>query len=95
MNTLNKELMGEIEGVLNEIQSNPLVNSAVIISGKPDNFIVGADITMLQALSDAEAVYQLAKDGQRILDIIANSNKPIVAAIHGSCFGGGLEVTYI
>ncbi|KAL0101610.1 hypothetical protein PUN28_019028 [Cardiocondyla obscurior] len=92
INTLNKELMGEIEGVLNEIESNPLVNSAVLISGKPDNFIVGADITMLQALPDAEAGYRLAKDGHRVLDLIANSSKPIVAAIHGSCLGGGLEV---
>ncbi|TGZ47655.1 trifunctional enzyme subunit alpha, mitochondrial [Temnothorax longispinosus] len=92
VNTLNKELMGEIEGLLNEIQSNPLVNSAVLISGKPDNFIVGADISMLQALPDAEAGYQVAKEGHRVLDLIANSKKPIIAAIHGSCLGGGLEV---
>lgn len=87
--------MSEIEGLLREVQSNPLVNSAVIISGKPDNFIVGADINMLQALPNAEAGYQMAKDGHRILDLIANSNKPIIAAIHGSCLGGGLEVTYL
>lgn len=87
--------MGEIEGLLNEIQSNSLVNAAVIISGKPDNFIVGADITMLQALPDAEAAYQMAKEGHKVLDTIANSKKPIVAAIHGSCLGGGLEVTHL
>jgi len=87
--------MAEIEGLLNEIQSNTLVNAAVIISGKLDNFIVGADITMLQALPDAEAGYQVAKEGHRILDSIANSKKPIVAAIHGSCLGGGLEVMYL
>ncbi|XP_039312295.1 trifunctional enzyme subunit alpha, mitochondrial isoform X2 [Solenopsis invicta] len=92
VNTLNKELMAEIEGLLKEIQTNSLVNSAVIISGKPDNFIVGADITMLQSLPDAEAGYQLAKDGHRIMDLIANSTKPIIAAINGSCLGGGLEV---
>ncbi|XP_011877711.1 PREDICTED: trifunctional enzyme subunit alpha, mitochondrial [Vollenhovia emeryi] len=92
INSLNKELMGEMEGLMREIQSNSLVNSVVIISGKPDNFIVGADITMLQSLPDAEAGYQVAKEGHRILDMIANSTKPIVAAIHGSCLGGGLEV---
>lgn len=91
INTLNKELMAEIEGLLNEIQSNSLVNSAVLISAKSD-FILGADVTMLQALPDAETGYQLTKEGHRILDIIANSRKPIVAAIHGACLGGGLEV---
>lgn len=85
--------MGEIEGLLNEIQSNSIVNSAVLISAKSD-FILGADVTMLQALPDAETGYQLTKEGHRILDIIANSRKPIVAAIHGACLGGGLEVTY-
>ncbi|XP_011064399.1 PREDICTED: LOW QUALITY PROTEIN: trifunctional enzyme subunit alpha, mitochondrial [Acromyrmex echinatior] len=92
VNTLNKELMVEIAELLNEIQSNTLVNSAVLISGKPDNFIVGADITWLQTIPDAEAGYQIAKEGHRILDLIVNSKKPIVAAIHGPCLGGGLEV---
>ncbi|XP_011647870.1 trifunctional enzyme subunit alpha, mitochondrial [Pogonomyrmex barbatus] len=92
MNTLNKEVMTEIEGLLNEIQSNPLVNSIVLISGKPDNFIAGADINMLKAIPDAETGYQLTKEGHKILDAIANSKKPIVAAIHGQCLGGGLEV---
>lgn len=95
MNTLNKELMGEIEGLLKEVQSNPLVNSIVLISGKPDNFIAGADIGMLQAITDAEDGYQMTKEGHQILDLIANSNKPVVAAIHGACLGGGLEVTYL
>lgn len=85
--------MAEIEELLKEIQSNSLVNSAVLISGKPDNFIVGADITMLQALPDAEAGYQLTKEGHKIMNLIADSTKPIVAAINGPCLGGGLEVT--
>lgn len=92
LNTLNKEVIAEIESLLTEVQSNPLVNSAVLISGKQNNFIAGADISMLQTISDAESGYRLTKEGQRVLDTIANSKKPIVAAINGSCLGGGLEV---
>ena len=92
INALNEEVMAEVEKVLAEVQSNSLVNSAVLISGKEDNFIVGADIPMLQAIKDAESGYRLTKEGHRILDLLANSKKPIVAAIHGSCLGGGLEV---
>lgn len=86
--------MAEIEQLLTEIQSNSLVNAAVLISGKENNFIAGADIPMLQAIKDAEDGYRLTKEGHRILDLIANSKKPIVAAIHGTCLGGGLEVTH-
>lgn len=93
MNTLNKEVMEEMATLMNEIQSNTLVNAAVIISGKPGNFIAGADIKMLQDITDAESGYLLIKQGQKVLDAIAKSNKPVVAAIQGSCLGGGLEVT--
>jgi len=94
VNTLNKEVIAEVESVLAEVQSNSLVNSAVLISGKQNNFIAGADISMLQTISDAESGYRLTKEAQRVLDIIANSKKPVVAAINGSCVGGGLEVTH-
>lgn len=92
INTLNTEVMAEVESLLAEVESNSLVNSAVLISGKESNFIAGADIPMLQAISDADSGYRLVKEGHRIMDLIANSKKPIVAAIHGSCLGGGLEV---
>ncbi|XP_014481844.1 PREDICTED: trifunctional enzyme subunit alpha, mitochondrial isoform X2 [Dinoponera quadriceps] len=92
MNTLHKEVLNEIKELLTEIQSNPLVNAMVIISGKPDNFIAGADISMLENLTDAESSYELIRMGHRVIDMLANSNKPIVAAIQGSCLGGGLEV---
>lgn len=91
-NTLNKELMEEINGLLNEIQSDPAVGSAVIISGKPGTFIAGADILMLNSVKDEESGYELIKNGHKIYDQIANSSKPIVAAINGTCLGGGLEV---
>lgn len=93
MNTIHKEVMEEIKQLLKEIQSNPHVNAMVLISGKPDNFIAGADINMLENLTDAETSYDMIKEGHQIFDMIATSSKPIVAAIQGSCLGGGLEVT--
>lgn len=92
MNTLNNEVMQEIELVLKDIESNPAVRSAVLISGKPNCFIAGADIAMLQSCKDEQSVYKISKDGQQILKKISESKKPIIAAIQGSCLGGGLEV---
>lgn len=84
--------MAEFETVLREIDSNPQVHAAVLISGKPNCFIAGADITMLESCKTVQDATYVSKTGQQILGAIESSKKPIVAAIQGSCLGGGLEV---
>ena len=48
--------------------------------------------SMLAAQKTAESVTALAKNGQAAMDAIEASSKPVVAAIMGSCLGGGNEV---
>ncbi|XP_066598471.1 trifunctional enzyme subunit alpha, mitochondrial-like [Prorops nasuta] len=91
VNTLNQEVMNEIALVLQNIENNAAVSSAVLISGKKGSFIAGADLTMVEKWKNEEDGYRMSKDGQRILKMIEDSKKPIVAAIYGSCLGGGLE----
>ncbi|XP_063978459.1 trifunctional enzyme subunit alpha, mitochondrial [Diachasmimorpha longicaudata] len=92
-NTLNAELVQELQGHLEQIESNSAVKSAVVMSGKPNSFVAGADILMLQSLKTEDEVYQVAKEGQKVLDRVAASKKPFVAAVLGTCMGGGLELT--
>ena len=92
LNTLNADIMNEIAIILKSIETNSAVSSTVLISGKPGCFIAGADITMIQNFKTAEDGYNVSLEGQKILNIIEQSQKPIVAAIQGSCLGGGLEV---
>ena len=92
VNTLNADIINEIATILKNIETNSAVSSAVLISGKPGCFIAGADITMIQDIKTAEDGYKISIEGQKILNIIEQSQKPIVAAIQGSCLGGGLEV---
>lgn len=47
---------------------------------------------MIQACTTAEEVTLLSQEGQKMFEKIEKSPKPIVAAINGSCLGGGLEV---
>ncbi|XP_033916451.1 trifunctional enzyme subunit alpha, mitochondrial isoform X1 [Melopsittacus undulatus] len=92
VNTLSKQLNSEFNEVMNEIWANEAIKSAVLISSKPGSFIAGADITMIEACKTAQEVTQLSQEGQKMLEKIEHSPKPIVAAISGSCLGGGLEV---
>ncbi|XP_076242682.1 monolysocardiolipin acyltransferase Mtpalpha [Calliopsis andreniformis] len=92
VNTLGQEVMSEIVTLLKDVENNSAINSAVLISGKPDCFIAGADITGIQDLKTADDGYKVSSQAQQILNTIEKSQKPIVAAIQGSCLGGGLEV---
>ena len=69
------------------------VKAIVLRSGKPDNFIAGADIEEFVALRSVEEASRLSRDGQLLMQRVADSAKPVVAAIHGACLGGGLELS--
>ncbi|XP_038057492.1 trifunctional enzyme subunit alpha, mitochondrial-like [Patiria miniata] len=92
VNTLSREFNSEIESIMGEIWQNDAVKGVVLISSKPDCFIAGADINMLAACKTAEEVTELSTNGQKLLARVESSPKPVVAAIMGSCLGGGLEV---
>lgn len=49
---------------------------------------------MIEACKTAQEVTQLSQEGQKMLEKIEQSPKPIVAAISGPCLGGGLEVLH-
>ena len=48
--------------------------------------------SMLQNCKTAEEMKVLSETGQQVLQSVEDSPKPVVAAIMGSCLGGGLEV---
>uniref|UniRef100_A0A8C2CCF0 Trifunctional enzyme subunit alpha, mitochondrial n=1 Tax=Cyprinus carpio TaxID=7962 RepID=A0A8C2CCF0_CYPCA len=91
VNTLGRHMQAELVEVINEIWGNSAVKSAVLISSKPGSFIAGADLNMFQACKTAEEVSYLLQAGQKMFEQIEKSPIPFVAAINGSCLGGGLE----
>uniref|UniRef100_A0A8C1XWG5 Trifunctional enzyme subunit alpha, mitochondrial n=1 Tax=Cyprinus carpio TaxID=7962 RepID=A0A8C1XWG5_CYPCA len=91
VNTLSVQMQREMTEVMDEVWGNSAVQSVVLISSKPGSFIAGADLNMIQACTTAEEVTLLSQEGQKMFEKIEKSPKPIVAAINGSCLGGGLE----
>lgn len=93
VNRLTREGMLEIESILNRIENEREIKAAVIISGKEDNFIAGGDINEFLKIASVDDGRMLSLRVQEILNKVENSRVPFVAAIHGACLGGGLEIT--
>ena len=92
VNTLSRALTADFEKAVPELEQDPMVKAIVLFSGKKDNFIAGADLEMLKAVQTAADGAEISRNGKILLDRLEASPKPWVAAIHGSCLGGGLEV---
>ncbi|MEM0674264.1 fatty acid oxidation complex subunit alpha FadJ [Dickeya oryzae] len=92
VNTLKAEFAEQMQAVLSQARQYNGLQGLVILSGKPASFIAGADIGMLDACADVASAQKLAETGQNTLDAIAHLPFPVVAAIHGTCLGGGLEL---
>lgn len=91
-NTLKSTFADEFEGLLTRLESDSSIKAVVLTSGKPDSFLVGADVKMLEKVRSAEEATQLSRRGQQGFDRLAALKVPVVAAIHGPCLGGGLEL---
>ncbi len=96
MNTMSPDLMMDLNSVIERIENAPEVVAVVLGSAKPDNFLAGADIRWLQSLTDAETAAEMLTQGQEVINRLENLHKergkPVVAAIHGPCLGGGMEI---
>lgn len=93
VNKLSTPMMDRFEELLDEILSDSSIKAIVLHSQKKDTFIAGFDIEELQGYYEKpEYLRALVTRGHALMARFSSLNIPVVAAIHGSCLGGGLEL---
>ena len=95
VNLLTSDVMLHLDELLDRLESAVRRGEAralVIRSGKADNFIAGADIDELAGLEDAAEARELSRRGQAIFLRLERLPIPALAAVHGTCLGGGVEL---
>lgn len=92
MNTLKAEFGVQVRSILKQVRDNKNIRGLIFISAKSDNFIAGADINMIARANSVQEAEELARQGQQIMAEIHSLPIPTIAAIHGACLGGGLEL---
>jgi enoyl-CoA hydratase/carnithine racemase len=65
--------------------------SRLVITGNTHFFSAGADLNEIAELHGAEA-FRFAQMGQQLMNAIASFPAPTIAAVHGYCMGGGLDL---
>lgn len=93
VNKVDRALGAALERVLEQTVHDRTIRGLVIISGKADIFIAGADIEQFLDFRIPLDAENASRFGQRLLNLLEKSHVPVVAAIHGACLGGGLELS--
>jgi enoyl-CoA hydratase/carnithine racemase len=90
-NTMDNVFFEEMVAALTIAEENEEVG-VVLISGRGDVFCAGADLKGLQKNRGLLLGDSVNWPGNRMAMMMARMQKPIVAAVHGAAFGGGVTM---
>jgi enoyl-CoA hydratase len=91
LNALNDAVMADLGEAFAEAKRDDAVRAVVLTGSGEKAFVAGADIGEL-AKQTVLGGKEKSLRGQRVLDAIERLGKPVLAAINGYAFGGGLEL---
>ncbi|MBI3609683.1 MAG: enoyl-CoA hydratase/isomerase family protein [Nitrospirae bacterium] len=92
VNLISPDVLMELSTAVDSIRSDPRVKGVVFLSRKLDHFIGGAEIDVRKFLNDLDATLAFVDQGRTVYQRIAEISVPTLAAVHGACLGGGLEL---
>jgi enoyl-CoA hydratase/carnithine racemase len=90
LNALNTPTWTDLQAAFEDAKADASVRGVILTGAGDKAFIAGADISEL-AHVDAYDAEESSRFGQKVLDLIENLGKPVIAAINGFALGGGCE----
>ena len=93
-NVLTVDLFAELESTFSELQGRTDLRGLVLHSAKPSIFVAGADLKRIVSTLDwaDEEIIKFCEEGRAVMSRLNQMPFTTVAAIHGACVGGGLEI---
>jgi enoyl-CoA hydratase len=93
-NAINVEMAEELKDALSDFKDDEETKVGILTGSGEKAFCSGGDISMFsEKLTNTMAVYKWLRTGEDIHRLLMERiEKPIIAAVNGSCFAGGLEM---
>jgi len=99
LNAMSEDMWVDLPAVMADLDADDTVR-VVVLAGRGASFTVGIDIGMLASLQPSggseseitERLYTEIKRLQATATCLADSPKPVVAAVHGHCLGAGMDL---
>jgi 3-hydroxyacyl-CoA dehydrogenase / enoyl-CoA hydratase / 3-hydroxybutyryl-CoA epimerase len=95
MNSLGRRAAEELGDIVMAVEQAAVaeeVKGLVIMSAKDRSFIAGADIREFEGFDTEQKIEEVVRQTLELLNRIDRLPVTVVAAIHGYCLGGGLEL---
>ena len=92
VNLLNSEALASLRRVLDALRQRTdpsFPRALVLLSGKDEQFIAGADVSEFDRITDVAQAEAKVKEAQELFEDYAKLPYPTVSAINGPCMGGG------
>jgi enoyl-CoA hydratase/carnithine racemase len=94
LNALDMEMINALAEAALKIDANPQARVA-ILSGKGKAFCAGGDIAAWGGLPPLEMWRSWTRAGHRAFEALARLRAPLIVALTGHAFGGGLELAAV
>ena len=92
LNSLTPSMLDELECAARTLEADGEVRVVILTGGGDKAFCVGADINEWAALRPLDMWRRWVRRGHQVFDQWARLRQPVITAINGHAFGGGLEL---
>jgi enoyl-CoA hydratase len=92
LNVMNGALMDALAETLAKLAGDEALRAVVLSGAGTKAFTAGADINEMATIDNAAAARAFIMRLHGCCDAVRNLPVPVIARIHGYCFGGGLEL---